>query len=94
MPCKLALHGNMQECPLLLLVLHVAAVLTMLHDRPPPPISAAVVRCCCPAPGAGLANPGPIVSSFYMDENLPDRVRLDGIVTVVSERAVALFGWV
>lgn len=33
---------------------------------------------------AGLANPGPIVSSFYMDQDLPDRVRLDGIVTLVS----------
>lgn len=34
MPCKLALHGNMQDFPLLLLVLHVAAVLLMLHDPP------------------------------------------------------------
>lgn len=32
----------------------------------------------------GLAAPGPIISSFYLDPDLPDRVRLDGIVTVVS----------
>ena len=31
----------------------------------------------------GLAAPGPIISSFYLDNDLPDRVRLDGIVTVV-----------
>ncbi|KAF8060481.1 Gspt2 [Scenedesmus sp. PABB004] len=36
----------------------------------------------------GLANPGPIVSSFYMDQQLPDRVRLDGIVTVVDAKHV------
>jgi G3E family GTPase len=36
----------------------------------------------------GLANPGPIVSSFYMDQDLPDRVRLDGIVTVVDAKHV------
>lgn len=36
----------------------------------------------------GLANPGPIVSSFYMDQTLPDRVRLDGIVTVVDAKHV------
>lgn len=37
----------------------------------------------------GLANPGPIVSSFYMDQDLPDRVRLDGIVTVVDAKHVS-----
>jgi G3E family GTPase len=37
---------------------------------------------------SGLANPGPIVSSFYMDQDLPDRVRLDGIVTVVRGRVL------
>lgn len=31
----------------------------------------------------GLAAPGPIISSFYLDPDLPDRVRLDGVVTVV-----------
>lgn len=31
----------------------------------------------------GLANPAPIISSFFMDADLPDRVRLDGVVTVV-----------
>lgn len=37
----------------------------------------------------GLANPGPIVGSFYMDDKLPDRVRLDGIVTVVDAKHVS-----
>ncbi|WIA35200.1 hypothetical protein OEZ86_003663 [Tetradesmus obliquus] len=37
----------------------------------------------------GLANPGPIVSSFYMDRDLPDKVRLDGIVTVVDAKHVS-----
>ncbi|GBF93061.1 hypothetical protein Rsub_05672 [Raphidocelis subcapitata] len=32
----------------------------------------------------GLANPGPIISSFYMDKTLPERVMLDGVVTVVD----------
>lgn len=41
---------------------------------------------CLPA---GLANPGPIVSSFYMDQDLPGRVRLDGIVTVVDAKHVS-----
>jgi G3E family GTPase len=36
----------------------------------------------------GLANPAPIISSFYMDANLPDRVRLDGVVTVVDAKHV------
>lgn len=38
---------------------------------------------------AGLANPGPIVSSFYVDHRLPDRVRLDGVVTVVDAKHVS-----
>lgn len=82
MPCTLALHGIMQECPLSLLLLHVAAVLPMTQKRLNLLL---LLRAAAVLPhGAGLANPGPIVSSFYMDENLPDRVRLDGIVTVVS----------
>eukprot|EP00877_Chromochloris_zofingiensis_P010130 jgi/Chrzof1/5370/Cz16g00110.t1 len=36
----------------------------------------------------GIANPGPIISSFYMDQQLPDRVRLDGVVTVVDAKHV------
>ncbi|MEW5320098.1 MAG: hypothetical protein WDW38_011197 [Sanguina aurantia] len=32
----------------------------------------------------GLANPAPIISSFSMDDDLRDRVRLDGVVTVVD----------
>lgn len=32
----------------------------------------------------GLANPGPIISSFYMDKELPGRIALDGVVTVVD----------
>ena len=36
----------------------------------------------------GLANPAPIISTFYLDEHLPDRVRLDGVVTVVDAKHV------
>jgi len=36
----------------------------------------------------GLANPAPIISSFFMDADLPDRVRLDGVVTVVDAKHV------
>mmetsp|Transcript_29161 Transcript_29161/g.75470 ORF Transcript_29161/g.75470 Transcript_29161/m.75470 type:complete len:401 (+) Transcript_29161:265-1467(+) len=36
----------------------------------------------------GLANPAPIISSFYMDQELPDKVRLDGVVTVVDSKHV------
>eukprot|EP00197_Chlamydomonas_leiostraca_P003811 CAMPEP_0202865320 /NCGR_PEP_ID=MMETSP1391-20130828/5655_1 /ASSEMBLY_ACC=CAM_ASM_000867 /TAXON_ID=1034604 /ORGANISM="Chlamydomonas leiostraca, Strain SAG 11-49" /LENGTH=530 /DNA_ID=CAMNT_0049545149 /DNA_START=14 /DNA_END=1606 /DNA_ORIENTATION=- len=36
----------------------------------------------------GLANPAPIISSFYMDQSLPDKVRLDGVVTVVDAKHV------
>lgn len=38
----------------------------------------------------GLANPAPIISSFFMDKDLPDRVRLDGVVTVVDAKHVEL----
>ncbi|GAX80229.1 hypothetical protein CEUSTIGMA_g7667.t1 [Chlamydomonas eustigma] len=38
----------------------------------------------------GLANPAPIISSFFMDADLPDRVRLDGVVTVVDAKHVEL----
>ncbi|PNH03634.1 COBW domain-containing protein 1 [Tetrabaena socialis] len=32
----------------------------------------------------GLANPAPIITSFYADPDLPSKVRLDGVVTVVD----------
>ncbi|PNW71216.1 hypothetical protein CHLRE_16g692901v5 [Chlamydomonas reinhardtii] len=32
----------------------------------------------------GLANPAPIITSFYADPDLPSRVKLDGVVTVVD----------
>jgi G3E family GTPase len=32
----------------------------------------------------GLANPAPVIQSMYLDEDLPHRVRLDGVVTVVD----------
>lgn len=35
------------------------------------------------------ANPAPIISSFFMDADLPDRVRLDGVVTVVDAKNVS-----
>lgn len=37
----------------------------------------------------GLANPAPIISSFYMDPQLPSRVKLDGVVTVVDAKFVS-----
>eukprot|EP00798_Chlamydomonas_sp_ICE-L_P020567 gene20567-27362_t len=36
----------------------------------------------------GLANPAPIISSFFVDKNLPDRVKLDGVVTVIDAKFV------
>lgn len=36
----------------------------------------------------GLANPAPIIATFYMDPSLPDKVRLDGVVTVVDAKHV------
>lgn len=32
----------------------------------------------------GLADPGPVISSFYLDTELPFRMRIDGVVTVVD----------
>jgi len=37
----------------------------------------------------GLANPAPIISTFYIDEELPEKVRLDGVVTVVDAKHVS-----
>ncbi|KAL6760024.1 CobW/HypB/UreG, nucleotide-binding domain-containing protein [Haematococcus lacustris] len=37
----------------------------------------------------GLANPAPIISSFFMDRSLPDKVKLDGVVTVVDAKHVS-----
>jgi G3E family GTPase len=37
---------------------------------------------------SGLANPGPIASIFWLDEALQNRIRLDGIVTVVDARHI------
>lgn len=36
----------------------------------------------------GLANPAPIISTFFMDPELPDRVKLDGVLTVVDSKFV------
>ncbi|GMH35322.1 hypothetical protein BSKO_03190 [Bryopsis sp. KO-2023] len=36
----------------------------------------------------GLANPGPIISTFYMDMTMHSKVRLDGVVTVVDAKHV------
>lgn len=36
----------------------------------------------------GLANPGPIISSFYASEALTQRMRLDGVLTVVDAKHV------
>ncbi|KAJ9533645.1 hypothetical protein QJQ45_026721 [Haematococcus lacustris] len=37
----------------------------------------------------GLANPAPIISSFFMDRSLLDKVKLDGVVTVVDAKHVS-----
>jgi G3E family GTPase len=36
----------------------------------------------------GLADPGPVAQTFYYDEEMRERLRLDGIVTVVDARHV------
>lgn len=38
----------------------------------------------------GLADPGPVVTTFFFDEELKEKVRLDGVVTVVDCKHVAL----
>jgi G3E family GTPase len=38
----------------------------------------------------GLADPGPVVQTFFFDQELKDKVRLDGVVTVVDCKHVAL----
>jgi len=37
----------------------------------------------------GLANPGPVAQTFFMDDEIKDKLRLDGIVTVVDCKHVA-----
>lgn len=37
---------------------------------------------------SGLANPAPIITTFYLDPSLPHKVRLDGVVTVVDAKHV------
>src|SRR5271155_3286480 len=36
----------------------------------------------------GLADPGPVVQTFFFDEELKNKVRLDGVVTVVDAKHV------
>lgn len=36
----------------------------------------------------GLADPGPVVQTFFFDEDLKDRLRLDGVVTLVDAKHV------
>jgi G3E family GTPase len=38
----------------------------------------------------GLADPAPVAQSFFVDDEIRDKLRLDGIVTVVDARHVAL----
>lgn len=38
--------------------------------------------------GLGLANVSPIISTFYLADRLPERVRLDGVVTVVDAKHI------
>ena len=37
----------------------------------------------------GLADPAPVIASFFLDDQLPDRLRLDGVVTVVDAANVS-----
>ncbi|HPE73220.1 MAG TPA: GTP-binding protein [Candidatus Competibacter sp.] len=37
----------------------------------------------------GLANPGPVAQTFFMDDEMKDNLRLDGIVTVVDCKHIA-----
>src|SRR6476469_3101936 len=38
----------------------------------------------------GLADPGPVVQTFFFDEEIKEKVRLDGVVTVIDCKHVAL----
>jgi G3E family GTPase len=38
----------------------------------------------------GLADPAPIIQSFYMDKECQDKVKIDGVVTVVDSKHFAL----
>lgn len=38
----------------------------------------------------GLADPGPVIQTFFMDDTLKEQVRLDGVITVVDARHVHL----
>jgi G3E family GTPase len=38
----------------------------------------------------GLADPGPVVQTFFFDDEIKEKVRLDGVVTVVDCKHVAL----
>src|SRR5262249_19690969 len=38
----------------------------------------------------GLADPGPVVQTFFFDEELKNKLRLDGVVTVVDAKHVML----
>ena len=37
----------------------------------------------------GMADPGPVVQTFFFDEEVGDKLRLDGVVTVVDAKHVA-----
>src|SRR4051794_35857754 len=38
----------------------------------------------------GLADPGPVAQTFFVDDDLKDRLQLDGIVTVVDAKHLGL----
>ena len=97
---KLLLHGNLlspargtplgARCPaercnpscwaLAYLPMQREAAGPCLRPAPLPPL---------PSPLApGMANPAPIITSFYADPDLPSRVRLDGVVTVVDAKNI------
>ncbi len=52
--------------------------------RRPQPLDAVIIET------TGLADPAPVVQSFFVDEDLKAKLRLDAIVTVVDTKHVAL----
>ncbi len=38
----------------------------------------------------GLADPGPVIQTFFVDEEMQDRLDLDGVVTLIDAKHVAL----
>jgi len=61
-------------------------IIRTIHDilRRPEPFEALVIET------TGLADPGPIAQSFFVDDELKAKVRLDAIVTVVDAKHISM----